>query len=784
MARPSNSSPLSYIFARQIDDKIDHCKRLVNSRFSESDSLFRKDLQSHYGCVNAIEFSRQGDLLVSGGDDRRVLLWKVEQAIQGIGKPTVMKAQHVSNIFCLGYDNSKTKIFSAGNDDQVIVHDLQTCDVLNFFLHGKPVYGLSIHPHNDNVFASACDDGRILIYDIRVSGAMETFCLAQYKTPFHSVMFNPVEPRMIATANAKEGVSMWDIRTPLSPMLRYGNESPAQSCMNARFNLEGNKLLALRRRLPPVLYAVDSSSYLCQFDHPGYYNSCTMKTCCFAGDNEEYVLSGSDDFNLYMWKIPSEGVKWVDSAHMVLRGHRSIVNQVRYNQSSCVLASSGVEKIIKIWSPFSLGSESLGGLKLDAGKQERQRRVFTHDEYIGLVLRSGQFMTHDYSHQSTKEDPRMMAFFDSLIQREIEGWSSEDMPTASPTPSDSENNPTTGLTYSATDSDDSIASDRHIMLSVLGSAVSSRSSYGGGVAPERPLESPNRITQLIANRREKLMRLAGLECATTLNNSSNIVPEPSASGSEGEDSLLKCRYKPKSKLKGVKRKHDRISRRRSRVRRKKCTVLKIHSDSDSDEQPVDATQPSTSSGVISRSQYTTNAESENDSKLLSSYSSSSSEEDNDHSEKQEHLKTDSDSSIKTRRKKHRKCKNNIKRDSSKSKSKQLQLDNDGGGESIKKECVNGSSTTKTKEDEISTPIKKLCKVPSTPDSGITSGVSTIEKNSNEIQKGHNGAESSDHEQNVKSWECFRKKLDVAKRSYRNRSTSLSQPISTTTDSSD
>lgn len=35
-------------------------------------------------------------------------------------------------------------------------------------------------------------------------------------------------------------------------------------------------------------------------------------------------------------------------------------------------------------------------------------------------------MTHDYSHQSTKEDPRMMAFFDSLVQREIEGWVSED----------------------------------------------------------------------------------------------------------------------------------------------------------------------------------------------------------------------------------------------------------------------------------------------------------------------------------------------------------------------
>ncbi|KAK7079501.1 hypothetical protein SK128_006608 [Halocaridina rubra] len=33
-------------------------------------------------------------------------------------------------------------------------------------------------------------------------------------------------------------------------------------------------------------------------------------------------------------------------------------------------------------------------------------------------------VNHDYSHGSTKEDPRMMAFFDSLVQREVEGWTS------------------------------------------------------------------------------------------------------------------------------------------------------------------------------------------------------------------------------------------------------------------------------------------------------------------------------------------------------------------------
>lgn len=66
-----------------------------------------------------------------------------------------------------------------------------------------------------------------------------------------------------------------------------------------------------------------------------------------------------------MWKIPNDDqVKWVDSAHMILKGHRSIVNQVRYNPTSCIIASSGVEKIIKLWSPFPFSHKCLGSLKV------------------------------------------------------------------------------------------------------------------------------------------------------------------------------------------------------------------------------------------------------------------------------------------------------------------------------------------------------------------------------------------------------------------------------------
>lgn len=63
-----------------------------------------------------------------GGDDRRVLLWNVDKAIVSKEEPKVMQAEHLSNVFSLDFNCHSEKIFSAGNDDQVIVHDISRLD--------------------------------------------------------------------------------------------------------------------------------------------------------------------------------------------------------------------------------------------------------------------------------------------------------------------------------------------------------------------------------------------------------------------------------------------------------------------------------------------------------------------------------------------------------------------------------------------------------------------------------------------------------------------------------
>lgn len=81
--------------------------------------------------------------------------------------------------------------------------------------------------------------------------------------------------------------------------------------MSICFNALGTQVLALRRRLPPILYNTCSAVPVAQFYHSDYYNSCTMKSCSFGGENDEYIMSGSDDFNLYVWRVTDADSKLI-----------------------------------------------------------------------------------------------------------------------------------------------------------------------------------------------------------------------------------------------------------------------------------------------------------------------------------------------------------------------------------------------------------------------------------------------------------------------------------------
>lgn len=472
----------------------------LQKRLDNTSSLFRHDLLGHFGCVNALEFSKPGHLLASGGDDRRVLLWNINDCLDGTKQVphNPMDDAHNSNVFCLSFNQDSTKIFSGGNDEMVLVHDIETKKSLDLFMHDEPVYGVDVNPQNENLFVTACSDGRVQLFDLRQPASEDPLQIAGYAFSFHSAVFNPQDPRLIATANQKYGLGLWDVRKPGKCVLEYGNPpNRSQTAMSVCFDGAGRRLLGLRRRLPPVVFNIESPEIVAEFDHPGYYNSCTMKSCSFAGLDDEYVMSGSDDFNLYLWKLPTRDETWVDRAHLVLRGHRSIVNQVRFNKELGIIASAGVEKVVKMWGTLPFCSDEDAGIS-QSSTFPKNRRLYSRQEYIELVVQGGSDMTHDYSGESIQENKRMIAFFDSLVQRDVEGLTSSDEDSLT----DSAKNSGTDSDFEEELEEDPTDSD---------SAVQSRSGSANSSPHSNASESEEKntrptIRRLIALRRKQTMR--------------------------------------------------------------------------------------------------------------------------------------------------------------------------------------------------------------------------------------------------------------------------------------
>ena len=66
MSKLEAGHPIGYLFRRETKNISGTWRPIIDHCISKSKNLFRKNLYAHYGCVNAIEFSPDGDMLISG----------------------------------------------------------------------------------------------------------------------------------------------------------------------------------------------------------------------------------------------------------------------------------------------------------------------------------------------------------------------------------------------------------------------------------------------------------------------------------------------------------------------------------------------------------------------------------------------------------------------------------------------------------------------------------------------------------------------------------------------
>lgn len=63
-------------------------------------------------------------------------------------------------------------------------------------------------------------------------------------------------------------------------------------------------------------------------------------------NSDHYIVAGSDDGSFFIWD------RYTTNIVRVLRGDEHIVNCLQPHPSTCLLATSGIDRVIRLWSPL------------------------------------------------------------------------------------------------------------------------------------------------------------------------------------------------------------------------------------------------------------------------------------------------------------------------------------------------------------------------------------------------------------------------------------------------
>lgn len=334
-------------------------KRVYGARHTIEKLQLLHKLKKHDGCVNSLNFNKSGTLLASGSDDLRIILWN--WASNKIAYS--FKSGHSSNVFQTKFigtgSENEINIVSSGRDGHVRYTTIPSSGSTKLiskvlWRHAGSVHKIAPSPQSPYEILTAGEDGRVIRCDLRDSRIEKvvTVKVNQRKVPLYSIAHNPLSQEF-CVCGRDQFIRVYDKRNTNQPVHmmcpeHLEDKKPFISHITcAVYNSTGTEVLGSYS--DDDIYSFDSKCYK-PGEHlhryRGHNNNKTIKGVNYFGLNSEYVISGSDCGNFFIWDRNTEAIINWKKADLV-----GVVNCLEPHPHFPVLATSGLEHDVKIWVP-------------------------------------------------------------------------------------------------------------------------------------------------------------------------------------------------------------------------------------------------------------------------------------------------------------------------------------------------------------------------------------------------------------------------------------------------
>lgn len=281
-------------------------------RLSDRENIFHAP-GAHKGFVRGLAFTSDGERLLSCGDDKTIKLWKPFKSAKGGDrddgddddeedgaderKEAVATFAGQRGFTAIDHSWEREPIFATAGQSVDIWNANRSMPTHSFNWGVDTIYSVRWNPAQTNIVASTAADRSIGLYDVRLQSPVRKLVLQMVS---NALAWNPMEPFNFTTANEDHNLYTFDMRKLDSAMcVHMDHVGPV---LDIDYSPTGQEFVAgsYDRTLRIFKRAGLTGS---GHSREVYHTSRMQRIFCvkFSMDSK-FVLSGSDDTNVRLWK--------------------------------------------------------------------------------------------------------------------------------------------------------------------------------------------------------------------------------------------------------------------------------------------------------------------------------------------------------------------------------------------------------------------------------------------------------------------------------------------------